>query len=48
MNFNLAADFQLKRIDQIMPTLVNGSESCNFDKLQLLEKVHLVFLRKSK
>lgn len=46
VNLNLPVDCQLKLFDQtILPILLYGSEICSFEKLQLLEKVHLDFLR---
>ena len=46
VNLNLPAVCQLKRFDQtILPILLYGSEICSFEKLQLVEKVHLDFLR---
>ena len=44
VNLNLPVDCQLKLFDQtILPNLY-GSEICSFEKLQLVEKVHLDFL----
>ena len=46
VNLNLPVDCQLKLFDQtILPILLYGSEICSFKKLQLVEKVHLYFLR---
>lgn len=46
VNLHLPVDCQLKLFDQtIVPILLYGSEICGFENLQLLEKIHLNFMR---
>ena len=48
VNLNLPVDCLLKLFDQtLLPVLSYGSQICTFEKLQLLEKVHLDFLEAS-
>ena len=46
-NLHLPIDLQLKLFDQTtMPILTYGSEIFGFDNLDLLEKIHIDFLKK--
>ena len=46
VNLHLPIDCQLKLFDQtIVPILLYGSEVISFEKMHLIEKIHLDFLK---